>query len=218
MAFDFPLSPTIGQQYTPVAGTTYVFNGVGWTLAVSAVPGTWVLLDTKVASNSASLDFTSNITSLYDEYMFVGHGIAPASALGFDYYMYFSTDGGSTWNSSLVYGYVGQLNNYSGTAAGSSTGNYLTTVFSMTIGQGAAHGIPASPFQLSFEVKLYKPASAMYKNFSFNVDFVTNDGYLTSYVGNGLLQITTAINGIRFIRSDAGNIAVGTVSMYGRAK
>jgi hypothetical protein len=32
MAFDFPSSPTVGQQYTPVAGTTYTYNGVGWTL------------------------------------------------------------------------------------------------------------------------------------------------------------------------------------------
>jgi hypothetical protein len=32
MAFDFPSSPTVGQQYSPVAGTTYIYNGVGWAL------------------------------------------------------------------------------------------------------------------------------------------------------------------------------------------
>jgi hypothetical protein len=32
MAFDFPSSPTVGQQFTPVAGVTYTYNGVGWTL------------------------------------------------------------------------------------------------------------------------------------------------------------------------------------------
>jgi hypothetical protein len=37
MAFDFPSSPTVGQQYSPVAGTTYTWNGVGWTLAQSSV-------------------------------------------------------------------------------------------------------------------------------------------------------------------------------------
>jgi hypothetical protein len=31
MAFDFPSSPTVGQQYSPVPGTTYTYNGYGWT-------------------------------------------------------------------------------------------------------------------------------------------------------------------------------------------
>jgi hypothetical protein len=38
MAFDFPGSPTVGQQFTPVAGTTYVWNGYAWALASSG-PG-----------------------------------------------------------------------------------------------------------------------------------------------------------------------------------
>lgn len=32
MAFDFPNSPTVGQQFTPAAGTTYTYNGYGWGL------------------------------------------------------------------------------------------------------------------------------------------------------------------------------------------
>lgn len=38
MAFDFPASPTVGQQFTPVAGTSYVWNGYAWALA-SSNPG-----------------------------------------------------------------------------------------------------------------------------------------------------------------------------------
>jgi hypothetical protein len=30
MAFDFPSSPTVGQQFTPVGGVTYTWNGYGW--------------------------------------------------------------------------------------------------------------------------------------------------------------------------------------------
>jgi hypothetical protein len=36
MAFDFPSSPTVGQQFTPVAGTTYTWNGQGWVLSGNA--------------------------------------------------------------------------------------------------------------------------------------------------------------------------------------
>jgi hypothetical protein len=32
MAFDFPSSPTLGQQFSPVAGTTYAWNGYSWLL------------------------------------------------------------------------------------------------------------------------------------------------------------------------------------------
>lgn len=34
MAFDFPSSPTVGQQFSPVAGTTYTYNGYAWALSV----------------------------------------------------------------------------------------------------------------------------------------------------------------------------------------
>jgi hypothetical protein len=34
MAFDFPSSPTVGQQFSPVPGTTYVWNGYAWSLAL----------------------------------------------------------------------------------------------------------------------------------------------------------------------------------------
>lgn len=33
MAFDFPSSPVVGQQFTPVAGVTYTWNGYGWVLS-----------------------------------------------------------------------------------------------------------------------------------------------------------------------------------------
>lgn len=30
MAFQFPASPVLGQTFTPVAGTSYTWNGTGW--------------------------------------------------------------------------------------------------------------------------------------------------------------------------------------------
>lgn len=35
MAFDFPSSPSLNQQYTPIAGVVYTWNGYGWLGAVS---------------------------------------------------------------------------------------------------------------------------------------------------------------------------------------
>lgn len=39
MAFDFPASPSVGQQFTPVVGTTYTWNGYGWATAPSVSVG-----------------------------------------------------------------------------------------------------------------------------------------------------------------------------------
>lgn len=38
MAFDFPSSPTLGQVFTPVSGTTYVWNGYAWALSSASNP------------------------------------------------------------------------------------------------------------------------------------------------------------------------------------
>lgn len=37
MAIDFPASPTNGQQFTPIAGLSYVYNGYAWDLVSGGV-------------------------------------------------------------------------------------------------------------------------------------------------------------------------------------
>jgi hypothetical protein len=50
MAFNFPTSPTVGQQYVPVPGLTFTWNGYGWDM--SSVPSA-------VALGAGRLQYTS---------------------------------------------------------------------------------------------------------------------------------------------------------------
>lgn len=47
MSFDFPSSPTVGQKFSPVAGTTYTWNGYGWTSGAN----TWSIAVQTFAAN-----------------------------------------------------------------------------------------------------------------------------------------------------------------------
>lgn len=55
--FDFPNSPTQGQQFTPQGGPTYVWNGTGWTLVGVTTAG---LLGQQVFTNPGTPTTTFN--------------------------------------------------------------------------------------------------------------------------------------------------------------
>ena len=64
----------------------------------TAIPtGSMTLLQTQTASSSATIDFTSNIDSTYDSYVFKFINIHPATDNVY-FQMNFSTDGGSNYN------------------------------------------------------------------------------------------------------------------------
>jgi hypothetical protein len=93
VSFDFPSSPTVGQQYSPVAGTTYTWNGVGWTLVASGTLG----LATKIVpilSGSGTYTPSSGTTSIIVELLGGGAGGSSAGSLG--------TAGGNTTFGSLT--------------------------------------------------------------------------------------------------------------------
>ena len=70
----------------------------GWATPSGGGGGALVLLEQHTASASATLDFTSCISSTYDDYLVEGLSLVPATnAVNFT--MQVSTDGGSTWAS-----------------------------------------------------------------------------------------------------------------------
>lgn len=65
MAFDFPSSPTVGQQFTPVGGVTYTWNGYGW----DGGSGILIVSDTPPASpTNGSLWWESDTGTLWIYY------------------------------------------------------------------------------------------------------------------------------------------------------
>lgn len=96
MAFDFPSSPTVGQQYTPIAGTTYVWNGYAWAAALPS-PTTTPRLDV-ISQLTISAPVSSAIIVLPAGYSsfdlkIVGLVLSASNPV----YMQFSNDGGATY-------------------------------------------------------------------------------------------------------------------------
>jgi hypothetical protein len=210
MAFDFPSSPTVGQQFSPVPGVTYSWNGYAWAVAAAPPPGAVQIRRIDVTSPVASVDFTLGIDATYDEYELhvinYQHSIADQVPL-----MRVSTDGGATWKQGATdYQYTG-INMYMAT-----TGNgYFTSGGGLPYGviSGAPQSTSAN-LGLNSIVRFRKPTSAFMKSF----DFVASGHHTVNgiYTSNGtfLYAVAEVINGIRVL-SQSGNITSGTFILYG---
>jgi hypothetical protein len=171
-----------------------------------------VLLEQHTASSSASLNFTTGITSTYDDYIIDLVNIIPATD-GANLLMTVSTDGGSTYSST---GYRWSYNYLSvgGTTAGtvnslSDSAWHLANANKNTTGLGGASGRLHLPNPLN--------ASA---NKVLSLDLIqwnSGDSNPFKYYGGGSWGTTTAVNAVKFL-FDAGNIASGTIRLYGLAK
>lgn len=175
------------------------------------------LIATAVASNSATVDFTSGITSAYDEYLVTLTNVIPAnddSAL----YARLSEDGGSTFKAGATdYAYAhAYIDGNAGaiTAAGTS-GVPQFNITSASISNVASSG------GASGEVRIFAPAgTASKKHVSYDMSVARTNGGLGMIrtTGAGIFQLdTNAINGIRFLMS-SGNITSGNFALYGVRK
>lgn len=167
----------------------------------------WVPLSKGTASASASLEFT--LTAGWDFFMFVYDKIIPATDAA-TFLMKMSDDGGSTYEASngraaLITSNAGGLRAFNAT-------NATSHALADDIGNDdALHGV-------SGEMRLYNPNDATnYCRFISNAFFIdenaTNE--FTYQTGGGQVRVSGNINYIQFSMS-AGNIASGTITMYGK--
>lgn len=175
--------------------------------------GSLILIETKEASSSSSLDFTNGIDGTYDEYLFVLSGIRPATNnVRLD--MRVSVDGGSNYLTTNVYDYAGES---------ITVGATVATVASSAIGQialSAGVGLSnTSTESLSGEVRMFKPSStSLKKRFLMESMFSNSTPTPMHFKGGGTFQTSgSAVNAVRFIHG-SGNMAVGTISLYGVKK
>jgi uncharacterized protein DUF5907 len=172
--------------------------------------GGLVLVEQHVASGSASLDFTTGITSAFDEYLIEFVDVAPATN-NVDLLMLLSTNGGSSYDSGANYARQTRLDQSTfNTVAGGNSGlNSLVAITNVSNG---------STFGLNLSGKLWAPGSAAhYKTFTFQGVYRNNDGSFYSVVGSGIYISATAVNAFQ-VKFSSGNVASGTVRLYGVAK
>jgi hypothetical protein len=189
-------------------GTQFIIQGDG--NSTPTEPGL-VLVEQHTASVSASLDFTTCITSTYDEYQIELIHVRPATNNS-NLYLRMSTDGGATYDSTNLYGWANWA--YRATASGVSAGGLVGQIdltpanVSNSASWGGASGT----------IKLFNPLGSYYKQYGGKMTFFgESEQYLLGGEVVGYYQNASPVNAFRFLYS-AGNITSGTIRCYGIKK
>jgi hypothetical protein len=195
---------TTGHVLTVDPGETL---GMKW--AAGGGGGALVLLEQHTAANSATLDFTTCISATYDEYLIELHNVLPASGAN-NFYMRCSTDGGSTYDSGSNYNAVF---------------SYLYETGSGNVGAGgtsfflAGTNVGNSTMGVCGSLRLFDPlGSSLHKGYRQET-FYYHDSLsaVITQTGVGRYKSNAAVNALRFFFG-SGNIASGTIRVYGIAK
>ena len=186
----------------------------GITVLANASDGI-TLISSQTASNSASISFTSGLTSTYKAYKFVFVNIDGANS-DEDFQVNFSTDGGSNYNVTKT------TTAFEATHNENDTGTGLQYQTGRDLAQSSANqwlnigGIsPDSDSNACGSMILFNPSSTTYvKHFisQFN-SFTSSNLFYNAYVA-GYCNTTSAVNAVRFIMT-GGNISAGKIYMYG---
>jgi len=174
-----------------------------------------VLISEQTASSSANITFDSDIDSTYKEYVFKFINMQSASTdVAFQVNF---RDGGSSYDATKTTSYFYTEHGEGGQAgtvgylasrdeAQSSDAQHLTTNIGRT-GSDSASGT----------LHLFDPSSTTFvKHFTSVVSNhdTTSPGYSQAIYVGGYCNVTAAIDGVQFTMS-SGNIAAGTIKMYG---
>jgi hypothetical protein len=201
---------TTSGVFTSSAITNNSVTGI--TVLANASDGI-TLISSQTASDSASISFTSGLTSTYKAYKFVFSSIKPRGSS-----VYFSFQGDTSTNtnynqtitSTTFYAYNAE-----------SDGGALQYVTSTDQAQGTAFqylhfGSLANDADtsLSGTLQLFNPASTTYvKHFISNTNSMLGGPFSSNGFGAGYFNTTSAITRIQF-KMSSGNFD-GTIYLYG---
>lgn len=191
----------VGVSGVTVANKNYMsINTSTGTLGSDSGPtvGQMVLIATKTASASSTLDFTSGITSTYGTY-FISVSSMLLSAAGINLNMVVSDNGGSSYLSSTY------TAGYNSTGWNGATWTNVNSTALSTIGRSTAGGTSGaiSGYLYIFNLATSDTATWMGRFFSGNTHYVVFGACTTS-----------SLNAIRFQLS-SGTMTSGSISLYG---
>jgi hypothetical protein len=202
---------TTSGVFTSGAITNSSVTGI--TVLANASDGI-TFISSQTASNSASISFTSGLTSTYKAYKFVFTNINPATDNAeFEFNM--STDSGSNYNVTKTTTYFHSMVVEDGTsgqieyrtAQDLAQSTAFQTLF-LDLGNGADESYSGT-------LTLFNPASTTYvKHFISNTNGYNGTNITANTFVAGYGNTTSAINAIRF-QMNSGNLTAGTIALYG---
>jgi len=166
--------------------------------------GSWIFIEKKTASASATLDFTTGITSTYTTYALVLSALIPSTTSSLQIQL--SNDGGSSW---LATNYLSGFLNNDYNSATISNANSTTQVLVSTGTQPTSQGVSGIIYLYNITTSsqpvirtnaTYTPTAASFRAFQ---TFATNTA--------------TGINAFR-LSYLSGNIETGKACLYGIRK
>ncbi len=177
------------------------------------------LVEQHTAATSSTLNFTTGITSTYDDYLIEIVSLIPTTnSVHIDWFA--STDGGMNYDTGANYGWVGLRFVVAGSACcvGANSGASLISLDAMDGADTVSNSVSGGG--LSGTYRLYNPLSAASNKLlrgetvanaaSFGGPFATTE--------SAFYFSTTAVNAFQIKPSGGGTLASGTVRLYGIAK
>jgi len=201
-----------GATGTGTVGATGATGGVGPTGASGATgpaaSAGMVLVEEHSASNSASLSFTTCISSTYDTYQITIGTLIPATN-GAGIFLQADGDSGSNYSWAAY-----RFNNSGAAAAGSESTTQVDVSSGDVVNNSTAHG----GLSASLIWSLVNNAAPSQSRFNGTVGYYNVSGPTT--VGATLIGSYTSSSAVTSfqILASTGNLASGTVRCYGLAK
>ncbi len=191
------------------AGQVLKMNS-GATAPEWASGGDRVLLATKTASASATLDFTEFDNAVYRRYEFELENVKPATD-NVSFYFRTSTNAGSTYDA----GASDYAHGQSGTSASSATTGASLGASAILLNTAVTIGNAASEYGLSGELVLTgAPSAAVFTELRGMVTYWNTAGAMVQLELGGARLSAADVDAVRFLFS-SGNIASGTIRMFG---
>ena len=165
-----------------------------------------VLIASATASNDATIEFTLTNTD-YTSYQVVFDSVIPSTD-GANFYLRFSSDGGSTFDSGASdYQYAARNVASNGTVSDKSDGADSAIRVSDLVGNAAGESGVSGPLSLLTSGQGWPSAH-------WQIGRTSSGGFLTCLWGTGERKALVEVNAIQFLYS-TGNIASGKIYLYG---
>ena len=188
--------------------------------AITALPsavsgGAMTLLETQTASSSDTLDFTDNIDSTYDEYVFKFYDIHPETDTA-KFTFQGNAAGGSGYNetitSTFFYAYHDEADSEAGVSYYGSGDQAQGTAFQRFSSGGIGNGNDECT---SGFLRLFNPSDTTFVThfIGSNVAYQDNNSVNHNSIA-GYFNTTSAIDEIQF-KFDSGDIDAGVIKLYG---